>query len=131
MRNFTIVLLALAATTLLSGCSGGNSTAPVSGEVTYKGQPLEQGTITLYPEKGRPVSGRIEKGKIVDVTTITPNDGAAPGNYDVAIESREKTSDMYAKPKSFIPARYGVAKQSGLKAEIKSGRNDLKFELKD
>jgi len=116
---------------LSAGCSKENPTAAVSGEVTYKGQPLEQGTIVLYPEKGRPANGKIEKGKIVEVTTFAPNDGAPPGKYDVAIESKEKTDNMYVKAKSFIPARYGVAKQSGLKAEIKPGKNDLKFELKD
>lgn len=120
----------------LTGCGGGQSVRPplgkVTGTVTYNDKPLADGTITILPEKGRPASGRIKDGKIVDVTTYDQTgDGAPLGTHPVAIRAVENAADMYAKPKLLIPAKYGDTKTSGLSAEIKSGENTLDFKLKD
>jgi len=66
-------LLAIAGlVTLAAGCGGGSS-AVVSGTVTYDGQPVENGTITLLPEdgKGPSAGGQINGGRY-RVEGVTP-----------------------------------------------------------
>jgi hypothetical protein len=113
----------------LAGC-GGSSLVPVTGTVTYKGKALPQGTIMFQPEQGRAASGKIKDGQIVEVTTHTLNDGLAVGKYRVSITAVANPEDMYAKHESLIPAAYNSPDKSGLTAEITSGKNELKFDLK-
>ena len=128
--RYAAILLAA----VVLGCGGGSgmNLAPVTGTVTYRGQPLAQGTVTFFPTTGRPATGKIENGKIVQVTSLAPNDGATVGPNQVTIESTEKTADMYTPAKSLIPARYGVISESGLKADIQPGKkNEFSFTLTD
>lgn len=106
----------------------------VTGAVTYNDKPLPQGVIVFLPAKGRPASGAIKDGQIVDVTTYDKTgDGIAPGAYQVTVQSLDKPgADMYTATKSLIPTRYNDPVKSGLTADIKPGDNSpLKFELKD
>lgn len=133
MRRRWLALAGLLGCAVLWGCGGGGDgpvTAPVTGTVTYKGQPLAQGTITFYPASGRPAYGKIQNGRIVEVTTLTTNDGATVGPNKVTIQSVEGLEDMYKPAKWLIPERYGSLQQSGLTAEIKPGQtNELTFAL--
>jgi hypothetical protein len=129
MQRHVLAALAGLGLLALAGC-GGSSLAPVSGKVTYKGEPLSQGTIVFHPEQGRQASGKIKDGQIVEVTTHAPNDGVAPGKHKVTIRSVSNPDDMYAKQESLIPENYGFPDKSGLTADITSGKNDLKFDLK-
>jgi len=129
-----LLMIALLGTLACAGCGGSDQppTAPVTGSVTYKGQPLAQGTIAFYPASGRPAYGKIENGEIVEVTTFTPNDGAPVGPNNVAIQAVEGLDDMYKPAKWLIPERYGNPQQSGLTADIKdSGTNEVTFALTD
>ncbi len=127
------ILLPSSLIPLVSGCGGGGpETAPVTGTVTYQGNPLPKGAITFYPASGRPAYGKIVDGKIVDVTLLKPGDGAIPGPNKVSITSVEPGKDMYTPSKSLIPDRYADPSKSGLTAEIKKGQtNEVKFDLKD
>ncbi len=123
----------LIASVLLAGCgSDGPALGTVEGTVTYDGQPLEQGTIVFHPAKGRPAHGKIENGRIIEVTTLQAGDGANVGPNKVAIQSVQRSADMNVQSKSLIPGRYGNPNQSGLTADIKQGGpNELTFELTD
>jgi hypothetical protein len=113
------------------GCASGDKPAPVTGSVKYKGKPLEQGTILFYPEVGRPASGQIVAGEIVDVTTYNIDDGVLPGKCRVAIQAVENAGDMYKKQRSLIPDNYATPEKSGLTAEVSGGSDSpLVFELK-
>jgi hypothetical protein len=77
------------------GCGGDDGLPkryPVRGEVTYKGTPLERGTINFLPQdsKGRGASGTIQNGSY-SLTTQTPDDGAIPGSYRVTVRAVEGT----------------------------------------
>jgi hypothetical protein len=124
----------------------------VSGTVTYKGQPVEKGTITFTPSdaNGRVATGTIENGKYT-LSTLGDNDGALPGKYMVSMSAREidlsiaeknaeKTGGMlrqddvakaYAKAKMDIPAKYELAETSGLTATVEQKSNTINFELQD
>jgi hypothetical protein len=75
------------------GCSDNSGLPPrypVSGMVTYKGQPLEKGTINFLPDdaaQGRGATGEISNGKYRLSTTETQGDGALPGSYKVTINA--------------------------------------------
>ena len=135
----------------LPGCGpddGLGKRLPVSGTVTYKGQPLASGNVSFMPEDlsiGRPASGVIEGGSY-RMTTMSPDDGVIPGKYRVAIGATEKVdlgpapagggmmdqvvvAKAARKAKSLIPPKYNDATQSGLTVEVPGGSYD--FDLKD
>jgi hypothetical protein len=125
----------------LAGC-GGPSLGKVTGTVTYDGKPLKSGTIIFESKGARPATGKIVDGRIVEVTTFQPNDGAPVGEHKVVIQAVEDAgSSKGANPgdpsgtssmqtRSLIPAAYGDPETSRLTATIKRGENNLTFELK-
>ena len=67
----------------LAGCSGDGKMA-IKGEVTFKGQPLKDGTITFYPVSTETQAGTaISDGKY----EIKRELGLVPGKYRVSISS--------------------------------------------
>ena len=46
------------------------------------------------------------------------------------VQAVTNADDMYAKHKALVPERYGNPEKSDLTAEIKPGKNELKFQLK-
>jgi hypothetical protein len=86
----------------------------------------------LLPEKGPSANGKVIDGKIIDVGVNKVNDGAPLGKCKITIVSFDNPdADMYTPKNSVIPERYGQAATSELSADIKSGVNDLKLEVKD
>ena len=140
MRLSTVICLGIGL--LLSGCNGSPATVPVTGTVTYQGKPLESGTIIFESPGSRPATGKIVDGKITDVTTYEPGDGAPVGKHQVAIQAvteagsavaadpSQGTGTGYMQSTSLIPTAYGDPATSGLTAETKPGMNELSFELK-
>ena len=140
--------------TSIVGC--GDSTGlpkryAVKGTVTYKGAPVEKGTISFKPEdatNGRAATGDIENGSYY-LTTAIDGDGALPGKYKVTISSREadfskaeanitggsmRQDDVaaaYQDAKKLTPAKYEIAETSGLEAEVLAKSNEFNFDLTD
>jgi hypothetical protein len=123
---------------------------PVSGKVTYKGQPLTSGTINFLPEDpntGRPAVGEIQPDGSFQLTTQTPGDGAMGGKYKVSISAYEVDKSQGASPpqggvadqvavaraqrKSLIPEKYSATDVSGLAATVGPGSTSFQFDLKD
>jgi hypothetical protein len=139
----------------VSGCSddGLGTRYPVSGKVTYKGEPVAAGSISFYAT-GENAEKRNATGVIKDgyytISTIGTDDGAFPGDYNVAISARqadmsqananrEKTggsarqddiAKAYREAKQMIPAKYENP-DSGLKAKVVAGSNSIDFPLSD
>ena len=131
----------------LAGC--GRSlppTASVSGKVTWNGKPVECGTITFYPEKGRPATGSIQPDGSYRLTTFSNGDGAELGKHRVTIQATRVSGG--AAPKSFadeiksvgkqeksatvvwlVPEEYSRQDTSPLTAEVAAGSNVINFEL--
>jgi hypothetical protein len=130
------------------GCAGDDDLArryPVSGKVTYKGEPLASGTITFTPaapaEGIRPASGAIVDGRY-QLTTQTTNDGAMAGKYKVSVVARsfddptdgqnekairrDKMAKIIGKSaKNVIPTKFSLPETSELTAEVPGGRYDF------
>lgn len=125
------LLVAVAA----AGCGrSGPQTIPISGRVTYKGQPLTQGEVRYVPDDpgARQARGTLDSSGKFRLTTFALNDGAMPGGYRIAIISLEPhagepgrdESQAAAPPraiparKSRIPQRYASADTSGLTDKV-------------
>jgi hypothetical protein len=132
---------------LLTGCSGGgiSGTAPVTGKVTYKGEPVEGAVVSFIGEgEGARVATAISgPGGTYELTTVA-NKGALPGKYSVTVtkteiaagaeQSMEEAAKSLAPlpaSKELLPAKYSNPAQSPLKFEVKSGTNTIDLPLTD
>jgi hypothetical protein len=135
---------------------------PASGTVTYQGKPVEKAQISFVPITAgvQGASGEVENGSFT-LTTLTPGDGALPGEYKVIVEARaideaklksdsekliskknkgdikimmpipELQAKAVKEAKSSIPGKYQIADTSDLKAKVEEKSNTYTFELKD
>lgn len=125
------VLTLSALLVFLIGCGGADGTYSVTGQVTYQGQPLQQGTVMFNPTASDlpPVVGRIQSDGSYEVK-------AAPGDYKVVVNattevdpSLEPDDPGYKPPTSLIPEVYSNPLQTPLEATITSGDNVVPLDL--
>lgn len=136
------------------GCGDSTGIAPrfpVSGNITYKGTPVENGRISFTPvdPEGRAAAGQIENGRY-SLTTITDGDGALPGKYKVTVMAKSiDTSELQAiakggqfhhdkafaksvkNAKTLVPSKYSLAETSGLEYEVPSHSSTFDKDLQD
>ena len=118
------------ATWSMHGCGGPErpETAPVTGQVTVNGKPLEKGTIQFIPTNGRLAMGQIVKGNY-SLTTFEENDGALLGNHVVTVTamevSRNKKLPKFEPPADATPSRIRVLEAEWL--ERHGGRIKVKW----
>jgi major membrane immunogen (membrane-anchored lipoprotein) len=154
------IALSVSAMVVIVGCGGDESGLgrryKVAGKVTYKGAPIPHGTVNFIPTKppvpeGRAASGQIKDG-VYALSTTGNDDGALPGDYNVAIiamdidlasaasspaeggrihEGDAKYIKAVKNAKKLIPDKYGVPENSGLKATVDSSGKDINFDLTD
>jgi hypothetical protein len=129
-NRFT-TLVALLATTMIVGCgSTGLDTHPVSGKVTFDGQPVPEGRILFRAVGGDPraFSAEIKDGlyqleafsgkMTVEITASRP----VPGKFDESNPGEKvPVGEMY------IPARYNS--RTELTADVATGKNQFDFSL--
>lgn len=134
---------------LLSGCGGGSSalgTAPVTGKVTYKGQPVAGATVTFVGEgDARSATAITREDGTYSLMTLD-SEGAVPGKYmvlvtkteispelskDVSMEEAAANADKpVPPPKKLLPEKYGDPTKGGYGPfEVKSGSNTLDINL--
>lgn len=133
-----IVLPALLATAVLGvSCGDGRRAVyPVRGQVLYEDKPTPGALVIFHPVNDpdptapRPVA-RVNADGSFAPTTYTTDDGAPAGEYVVTV-SWVKDVDNQNTPKeeqkeqpNMLPDRYSKEKTSGLRVEIKKGRNEL------
>jgi hypothetical protein len=148
--------LALGLLLAASGCS--KSTVKVEGKVTLDGKPLDRAAVAFVPEDGNgvPANGLTGSDGVFRLTTFTTGDGVRPGNYKVTItkvavddsvaggtvtpSDSNAMKDAYkkfldkpqhkdTKPKSSVPAVYGDAGKTPLKAKVPTD-GPIEFDLK-
>jgi len=138
VRRTSVFVSALVATLIVPGCgSSGPELAAVYGKVTYNGKPVPMGTVSFQPDApdGRVAVGEIEPDGTYMLQTENPGDGAQLGNYHVAISAVDAPVLDYipakpVPPKRLVPEKYEKPETSGLTATVKSGSNDIPFDLK-
>lgn len=155
--------LLLAGSLFLVGCGEGGSdvsTVPVTGVVTLDGNPLPGASVSFSPKDstGRAAVGMTDMDGKFSLMTVSPGDGAVPGEYGVTVTkggasasgpkedprssggkmSPEDTKKMMeslqqgkvVEQKSGLPEKYASAATSGFQASVaSSGENNFTFAL--
>ena len=129
-HGFTTLFALLTAATILGCGPAGLNTRPVSGKVTFDGQPIAEGRIQFRAVEGdqRAFSGEIKNGQYtlqalagkmkVEIIASRP----VPGKFDESNPGEKvPVGEMY------IPARYNS--QTELTAEVTTGKNQFDFAL--
>jgi hypothetical protein len=113
---------------------------PVSGVVTYGGQPVANVNVTFLGADGAVATGVTDaQGQFTRLSPNRPGDGALPGDYKVTITPK---SDVAAEPSGPIdyqlqtgppfPVKYMTLEASDLTATVTAGaENNFTFELVD
>ena len=155
-----LAVVAVPALVVLASCGtedGFGKRYPVSGTVKYNGSPLEKGEISFVTEdmsKNFGAAGTVTNGSY-KLSMGGASDGAQAGKYKVTISAKEDYSEKAqadfqketgstspkvlgtfaakaaAAAKSLIPAGYGDARTTTLKAEVEAKSNTLDFNLSD
>jgi hypothetical protein len=130
----TVVIIALY---FLSGCSSEKQRHPIQGEITFKGQPVTEGSIQFHPLV--PTEGYLE-GAVIQAGRykIPAEKGLSPGKYQVLVSAPDykgKKPDPTAAPgavyqsKELFPDIYNT--KSTLAVEVTpQGPNKFDFHLK-
>jgi hypothetical protein len=117
---------------LLAGCSGSNrpwEVVPVSGTVTYKGEPVEGLTVEFEPEEGRPSQALTdENGRFTLIYTIHEN-GAQVGVHTVTFIWVDTHAGDKPSPAVEELVRLHGRNGTPLTIEISEETDDLKIEL--
>jgi len=155
-----LAVLIVPALLVLASCGtddGLGKRYPVSGTVKYNGNPLEKGEISFVSEdmsKNFGATGTIANGSYT-LSMGGDGNGAQAGKYKVTIIAKEDYTEKAqadfqkatgstspkllpnfvakaaAEAKTLIPAGYGDARTTTLKAEVKPESNTIPFDLSD
>jgi len=141
--HFSLLAAALAVI-VSTGCgSDAPKSVPVTGKVTYNGQPVTSGTVMLVPQdSGYGATGQIQPDGTFVLTSFKQGDGAAPGNYTVTIQvfpDEEASGAELGLPgaefgqgkKPPIPLSYMDPATTKLRALINDGETELDLKLED
>ncbi len=149
MRATVSVVVVLSGIMLVVGCSKSDApvTARVKGTVNYQGKPVPDATLLFVPDKGPPAFGKTDSAGNFELTTKSPNDGAAVGTHKVSVTKigppGGMTEEQYQKLKasagagtqvpagvSLIPEKYSRTETTTLTATIEAGKtNEISLKL--
>ncbi|MFG0261269.1 MAG: hypothetical protein ACF788_02640 [Novipirellula sp. JB048] len=121
----------------LAGCTPSNelATVPVSGKISFEGQPLSTGSVIFIPTGGGPTAdANIGPNGEYALGTYDKSDGVPPGEYNVMVVAMSEQDSIDAETAtgsgSLIPNRYGDPSKSGLTASVTAGEaNEINFDL--
>jgi hypothetical protein len=122
---------------VLAGCSPGDplGLAPLSGAVTYRGKPLDHGTVVFTPQSGTPgpqAVGELDATGRFRMRTAG-RDGAAVGKHIVTVHCRRVVTAEEARRlvigELLIPTKYANEVDSPLRFEVKPGSNEYTITL--
>lgn len=146
-KSICFFFLALLFTVPLTGCGDGKlKTEPVTGKVTFNGEPIEGAKVVFSPvdtSQGKPAVGRTNEQGVYTLQTSEGNVGAGttPGEYIVMISKvkmvgtgkfltgEEGKQVEETKPVSELPDKYSDRRKTELKATVVSGANTFDFDL--
>lgn len=139
LRAFArIVPFVLPAALCCASCSSQQTLYPVQGKVFFAEKPAHGAVVVFHPAndkspRARRPSGVVDEKGSFTLGTYSPGDGAAAGEYLVAIawlEDRSKRDPATGEVPNKLPNRYADPETSKLRVTIKEGPNDLEpFQL--
>jgi hypothetical protein len=127
LNRATLLMATFPMLLILSGCSEQRVPVyPVSGKVTYKGQPPIGATVVLHPRSGVAASdvaptGTVKGDGSFAITSYEPGDGAPQGEYVATIEWFKFAPELGGAGPNVIPPKYVSAKTSPVKVSVSGG----------
>ncbi len=144
LTTFDFCKFSLLSLLLLAGCSSGGSYLPAGGVVKLAdGTPCDGALVVFHPQDTgkendpKPVAECDAQGEF-QLTTMSPQDGAAAGAYGVTVvwnkapdkESKFSLSSESAGGADRLKGKYGMPQNPRLKATVESqGGNRFEFIL--
>lgn len=126
--KLVLIVFYVGSISFLSGCGSDAGTVPVSGTVTYRGQPFSNASITFYPAAGRPVGAAIVEGEYS--TELLPGDYKVTVSLGVNLPSGWKEGDPVPPREITLPDRYTNVLHTTLTAKVNdSQREPIDFAL--
>lgn len=146
------------------GCGGAGGDRPemarVDGTITYNGEPVTTGTVTLIPVEGEkggesdlPAIGEIDTDGSFELTTFDTGDGAVLGQHKVIVVAKPKPegtpeNDLFMggvipsqlpediakraeESKPLVPEKYSDPEKTPLRYTVKPDGNQFDIVLKD
>jgi len=138
MRCHSALLFATAAIAAaafaLAGCETGPDRGEVRGKVTYKGQPVKEGSVTFLntteggaaeaaigPDGAYEVAGGVVVGEyVVEIKPLMEMKDTDPGKTPPALVEKNAPD---------IPRKYRQQGSTPLKAKVEHGKNEINFEM--
>ena len=120
---------------MLGGCGSSRpATAQVTGEVHYKGQPVEGATV-VFSSAGPPAQGITDAAGKFSLRTYESEDGATLGTHRITISKLlippTTAENPYPISKNLLPQKYSRPDTSGLSEEVNADANSFRFDLTD
>jgi hypothetical protein len=123
------VVMAICVAACFSSCGGstGPELAPVSGTVTFNGNPLADATVIFQPETGRPSIGKTSSSGVYTLLYTRNAKGALPGKHTVAIRTRVEDENGNVTVQEYLPEIYNA--KTTLTATVEPKSNVIDFDL--
>lgn len=125
MTRFPLLLSALLVLAV-AGCGESRlETFPVTGKVTFDGQPPIGAQIVLHPldrsqESDVVPSGAVKADGAFDISAYESGDGAPAGEYVATIEWYKIVPDLGGPGPNVIPKKYASEKTSPIRVKVES-----------
>ena len=123
----------------LTGCGKSESRVkvyPVSGTVTFNGEPAEGAQVILHPQghalpENLAPLGTVKADGSFQIGVYENNDGAPAGDYVATVEWLKvvQTEGGAGRGPNVLPAEYAKADTSPVKLTVKQETNDLPIEI--
>jgi hypothetical protein len=119
---------------VVAGCSKGPRTGEVYGKVTFKGQPVREGTVTfLNPTEGGAAEAQINTDGTYAVKNVVVGEYLVvitPPIHIVDTDPGKSPPAPVEKPAPNIPQKYRQQGSTTLKAVVTQGKNEHNFDMK-
>lgn len=123
-------LLALVLLLCTLGCSAGSEGVSVTGEITYRDQPITEGSLAFYPSKGRPTITAISADGSFECR-LPVGDYRVTVTIGVKLPPGWKEGDPVPPRAIRLPPAYGSRVKTPIKVSITESRSeplDLKLQ---
>ena len=132
LRSHLLFLACFSLALLLAttpGCRKSSDTVSVHGHVSLHGEQIANGSVTFFPNMGRPIAAAILQGEYK--TELKPDEYVVALDVAPQFPKGFKEGDPLPPSKVSLPEEYTSRAKSTLKATIKPGQSDpVDFTLK-